>query len=119
MALAANSTGGEGIEFIFMQEVFCIFVESLKELINMFCKSLFIKTATSKRSRFWRYHPDLNRGIKVLQTFALPLGDGTILERKTGLEPATFALARQRSTTEPLPQTCMPSICCAPQGLLL
>ena len=26
----------------------------------------------------WRYHPDLNRGIKVLQTFALPLGDGTI-----------------------------------------
>ena len=28
----------------------------------------------------WRYHPDLNRGIKVLQTFALPLGDGTILK---------------------------------------
>ena len=23
---------------------------------------------------FWRRHPDLNRGIKVLQTFALPLG---------------------------------------------
>ena len=22
----------------------------------------------------WRRHPDLNRGIKVLQTFALPLG---------------------------------------------
>ena len=72
-----------------------------------------------RHTSFWRYHPDLNRGIKVLQTFALPLGDGTILERKTGLEPATFALARQRSTTEPLPQTCMPSICCAPQGLLL
>ena len=25
----------------------------------------------------WRYHPDLNRGMKVLQTLALPLGDGT------------------------------------------
>ena len=24
-----------------------------------------------------RCHPDLNRGIKVLQTFALPLGYGT------------------------------------------
>ena len=23
---------------------------------------------------FWRRHPDLNRGIKVLQTHALPLG---------------------------------------------
>ena len=23
----------------------------------------------------WRRHPDLNRGIKVLQTSALPLGD--------------------------------------------
>ena len=33
--------------------------------------------ATSKVVAFWRYHPDLNRGIKVLQTFALPLGDGT------------------------------------------
>ncbi len=29
---------------------------------------------------YWRYHPDLNWGIKVLQTFALPLGDGTIVD---------------------------------------
>ncbi len=28
-----------------------------------------------------------------------------ILERETGFEPAISALARQRSTTEPLPQT--------------
>ena len=28
--------------------------------------------------RFWRCHPDLNRGIKVLQTLALPLGYGTV-----------------------------------------
>ena len=26
--------------------------------------------------RIWRRHPDLNRGIKVLQTSALPLGYG-------------------------------------------
>ncbi len=31
---------------------------------------------------FWRYHPDLNRGIKVLQTFALPLGYGAIIVSK-------------------------------------
>ena len=54
----------------------------------------------------WRRHPDLNRGVKVLQTFALPLGYGakkTVrkvrLERETRLEPATFTLARCRSTT--------------------
>ena len=27
---------------------------------------------------FWRHHPDLNRGIKVLQTSALPLGYGAL-----------------------------------------
>ena len=26
----------------------------------------------------WRHHPDLNRGIKVLQTSAFPLGYGAI-----------------------------------------
>ena len=29
---------------------------------------------TFVQSSFWRRHPDLNRGIKVLQTLALPLG---------------------------------------------
>ena len=29
-------------------------------------------------SFLWRCHPDLNRGMKVLQTFALPLGYGTV-----------------------------------------
>ena len=28
------------------------------------------------RMLFWRRHPDLNRGVRVLQTLALPLGDG-------------------------------------------
>ena len=27
---------------------------------------------------FWRHHPDLNWGIKVLQTSALPLGYGAV-----------------------------------------
>ncbi len=43
----------------------------------------------------------------VLQTPALPLGYAALraceLERETGLEPATFSLARRRSTTELLP----------------
>ena len=33
-------------------------------------------------SVFWRHHPDLNRGIKVLQTSALPLGYGAIFSLK-------------------------------------
>ena len=31
--------------------------------------------------RLWRCHPDSDRGMKVLQTFALPLGYGTKLRR--------------------------------------
>ena len=58
----------------------------------------------------WRRHPDLNWGIRVLQTLALPLGYVTILkktphlqrlfllERTTRLELATSTLARWRST---------------------
>ena len=57
--------------------------------------------------------PGIEPGIEVLQTFALPLGHSALsislyknrarrfvpcLERITGLEPATFALARRRST---------------------
>ena len=42
--------------------------------------------------------PGIEPGMKVLQTSALPLGYGAVLERETGLEPATSALARRRST---------------------
>ena len=31
---------------------------------------------------FWRYRPDLNWGIRVLQTLALPLGHGTIYKNR-------------------------------------
>ena len=69
-----------------------------------------------------RRHPDLNRGIEVLQTSALPLGYAAVLlypleqagfpgglsalcmERETGVEPATPTLARWCSTTELFPQ---------------
>ena len=44
--------------------------------------SAWIKKLSFKRTRvFWRRHPDLNRGIKVLQTSALPLGyDALIID---------------------------------------
>ena len=67
----------------------------------------------------WRRGPGSNRRIKVLQTSPLPLGYRAApenlfvyheerparerLERETGLEPATLALARRCSTTELLP----------------
>ena len=49
--------------------------------------------------------------MQLLQSRALPLGDvaekGPVNdgERETGIEPATFSLARRCSTTEPLPLT--------------
>ena len=66
---------------------------------------------------FWRYRPDLNWRITVLQTGALPLGYGTIwnkeryaflifLERVTRLELATSTLARWRSTGWATPASC-------------
>ena len=45
----------------------------LKEYMN---KKL--RVAFSLHEVTWRYRPDLNWGMKVLQTFALPLGHGTI-----------------------------------------
>ncbi len=41
---------------------------------------VFCKKRLLARQAFWvwRRHPDLNRGIRVLQTLALPLGYGAI-----------------------------------------
>ena len=58
--------------------------------------------------------PGFEPGMEVLQTSALPLGDGAlkaklndlrkeIMERETGFEPATSTLARSHSTTELFP----------------
>ena len=46
--------------------------------------------------------PRFELGVRELQSRALPLGYAAIMERKTGFEPATLALARRCSTTEPL-----------------
>ena len=50
--------------------------------------------------------------IEILQTSALPLGDGALLvtmnekmEREKGFEPSTSTLARLHSTTELLPRS--------------
>ena len=44
----------------------------------------------------WRRHPDLNRGIEVLQTFALPLGHGAILQKT--LFEASFIWSGRRDS---------------------
>ena len=52
----------------------------------------------------WRRHPDLNWGIEVLQTSALPLGYAADeLERERRFELPTLALARRCSTAELFP----------------
>ena len=90
-----------------------------------------LHSTTELLPQSWRRHPDLNRGMEVLQTSALPLGyaaprkgrsflvdvastvnglsrskkkpPGGGVERETGFEPATSTLARLHSTTELLP----------------
>ena len=37
-------------------------------------RRILFKNSAPNGAEFWRRHPDLNRGIKVLQTLALPLG---------------------------------------------
>ena len=36
----------------------------------------------AKNVDFWRYRPDLNWGLRVLQTLALPLGHGTVYKNR-------------------------------------
>ena len=43
---------------------------------------------------FWRHHPDLNRGIKVLQTLALPLGDGAMCGAGDGIRTRDIRLGK-------------------------
>ena len=39
---------------------------------------------------FWRHHPDLNRGIKLLQSSALPLGYGALCKKTQNFYYASF-----------------------------
>ena len=86
---------------------------SLHKILNALFREGVISENPERKSvrDFWRYRPDLNWGMRVLQTLALPLGHGTILdyimklgtlcvpnilklERVTRLELATSTLAR-------------------------
>ena len=53
---------------------------------------LLIKNGTSENSLvpFWRHHPDLNRGIKLLQSSALPLGYGALCKKTQNLKLCVF-----------------------------
>ena len=80
----------------FLDEVSIRIVKNRQKLLPLFWQQ---KNPDRDCDRdFWRRHPDLNWGIKVLQTSALPLGYVAILERVTRLELATSTLARWRST---------------------
>ena len=64
---------------------------SLKIIFNIFHSSIFYyitKNAlcnhTVHNKFIWRRHPDLNWGIKVLQTSALPLGYAAVWSGKRG-----------------------------------
>ena len=46
----------------------------------------------SVQSFFWRRHPDLNRGIKVLQTLALPLGYSAVFAFRKKLKEKTVQI---------------------------
>ncbi len=48
---------------------------------------------------FWRYRPDLNWGMRVLQTLALPLGHGTIWKSGTRGVPDSFVGAGDEART--------------------
>ena len=47
---------------------------------------------------FWRRHPDSSRGIRVLQTLALPLGYAAILKRGLRIEKVYSRVATVAAT---------------------
>ena len=63
----------------------CHFHPLSRQFLFLFRQKSLLKTGIHRKKTdsrlepvFWRRHPDLNWGIKVLQTSALPLGYGTI-----------------------------------------
>ena len=48
---------------------------------------------------FWRYRPDLNWRMRVLQTLALPLGHGTIWNKERKCVPYLFVGAGDEART--------------------
>ena len=52
-----------------------------------------IKRFEKRVSFTWRCCPDLNWGMKVLQTFALPLGHSTGYEKRNAMRHSYFILS--------------------------
>src|SRR5216683_7651320 len=68
------------------------------------------KRRDRKTASDWRRRADSNRWCSFCRAVPYHLATSPYLrikkmERETGIEPATFSLARRCSTTEPLPQT--------------
>ena len=55
------------------------------------------------RPVLWRCHPDLNRGMKVLQTFALPLGYVTMVKKRRLWRKRLFCFWSGRRGSNSLP----------------
>ena len=64
-----------------------------------------LNASSAAQRLFGKAPPRFELGIKLLQSFALPLGYGALIkmERTKGFEPSTLALARRCSTPEPRP----------------
>ncbi len=54
---------------------FSLYTQKHRTFVRCFCCVFFVNT-------FWRCHPDLNWGVELLQSSALPLGYGT---RRSGM----------------------------------
>ena len=63
---------------------------------------LKIRLSLDKRNREKDKSTGVRPSCSIIKKYVYLAID--VLERKTGFEPAVSALARQRSTTEPLPQ---------------
>ncbi len=101
------------------QSKYCFFENLQINKLNWMKTAIFIKKKEDDPNRiilflrltlFWCLGPDSNRhGSYLPQDFkscasAYSATQAKRLERKTGFEPATLALARRCSTPEPLPQ---------------
>ena len=82
------------------RKIFCASVVVIRHRSSLHGCSYMKKTRCKHTSRFlWRRHPDLNWGIKVLQTSALPLGYVAGLARVAGFEPADDGIRIRCLTT--------------------
>ena len=94
--------------YLFLSILLCSFVLLIQNVTTEHCSAVTLdcllyldkknKLTEQKLCESLEAPPRFELGIKVLQTYALPLGYSAILERITRLELATSTLARWRST---------------------